>query len=241
MWLLLCEHTDFSALWAYRGLRERGVPIELVSAGALVNALGWEHRLGIGGASIRIDLADGRTIDGDAVRGVVNRLVSLPTERHALAATPDRDYAMQELNALFLSWLTAVRGPVLGRPTPQGLSGPWLHRSEWLALGAQAGLNVDVYCRSSREAPETLTDEAALVGARTLVVIAGRPAGRVPAHVAAGSARLARLADADFLGVQFGTPRRKPWTFVGATPFPDLSLGGLSALDLLEAALGDGA
>ncbi len=97
MWLVLCSAYDIPALWAYQGLRARGLaPVELVSAELLTNTLRWEHRLGSAGVSINISLADGRVIRGDRVRGTLNRLLSLPFEYFQMASPVDRQYATQE-------------------------------------------------------------------------------------------------------------------------------------------------
>jgi hypothetical protein len=45
MWLLLCDRSDRSALWAFRALRARGLALELVTTSVLMCALTWEHRL----------------------------------------------------------------------------------------------------------------------------------------------------------------------------------------------------
>jgi hypothetical protein len=52
--------------------------------------------------------------------------------------------------------------------------------------------------------------------------------------VLAGATRLARLAGASLLGVEFGPG----WTFAAASPTPDLRAGGTPLLDLLASSLG---
>jgi hypothetical protein len=227
--LLLCERTDLPALWAYRGLRERGLEPNLVTSDILVRALGWEHRLGEAGPTIRIELADGRRLDGARVGGVLNRLVVLPTYAFATAAPADREYAAAEFQALFVSWLSSLPGPLLNRPTAQGLSGPWLNESEWLVLAARAGLRTPPYRRSS----VTPTAVALAASWRTVLVVAGRTRSPAPPSVADGCTRLARLVDTGVLGVDFAPG----WVFAGATSHPDLQRGGDAALDLLADAL----
>jgi hypothetical protein len=230
MWLVLCDRTDHAALWAHRGLAARGLePLELVTADALAYALRWEHRVGAAGASVLVELGDGRRIDGGSVRGVLNRLVAVPDGHLALAREADRDYARQELHAFFVSWLTCLPGRVFNRPTPHGLCGSWRHRSEWLALAAAAGLATAPF-RMNGDAP----DGGFVAPSRTVVVVGGEALGaELPAAVRAGCVRLARLAGADVLGVELGPDGR----VTGATPLPDLRLGGERALDLLAEAL----
>jgi hypothetical protein len=232
MWLVLCDRTDHAALWAHRGLAARGLePLELVTADALGYALRWEHRVGAAGASVVVELGDGRRIDGGSVRGVLNRLVTVPDGHLALARAADREYARQELFAFFVSWLTGLPGRVVNRATPQGLCGSWRHRSEWLALASAAGLET-VPFRMNGDVP----DGGFGVGApaRTVVIVEGEALGPgLPATVRAGCVRMAELAGATVLGVELAADGR----VTGATPLPDLRLGGDRALDLLAAAL----
>ena len=126
MWLVLCASTDPSALWAYEGLVARGLkPVELVTAEVLAYSLRWEHRLSVRGSSIDITLADGRRINGDGTKGVLNRLQWAPSEHLMAAAPEERQYASQEIYAFLMGWLYSLPQPVLNRPTPQGLSGPY--------------------------------------------------------------------------------------------------------------------
>src|SRR6266568_3968496 len=109
MYLVLGSSDDPSVQWVVHGLQARGLaPLEWVSAEMLARALRWEHSLGAAGVRLAVTLADGRTIHSDAIRGVVNRLVSVPTEGLHAAHPLDRDYAVQELAAFFLSWLHAL-------------------------------------------------------------------------------------------------------------------------------------
>lgn len=157
---------------------------------------------------------------------MLNRLVAVgPTSLHRAAAA-DREYASQELYAFWLSWLAALPGRVLNRPSPQGLSGPWLERTEWLMLAARAGLPTPAYQGGSRPA---------LSGPARRIIVVGRKAlgPAAPREVVAGCGRLARFARTAILGVDFD----RAWLFAGATPLPGLRRGGEPMLDLLAAAL----
>jgi hypothetical protein len=155
MYLVLGSSDDPSVPWVVHGLQARGLaPLEWVSAEMLAHAPRWEHGLGTAGTHLTVTLADGRTIHSDAVRGVINRLVSVPTEGLHAAHPLDRNYAAQELAAFFLSWLHALPSPVINQPTPQGLSGAWRHASEWVWLAAQAGLPTPRYRLSSQDPPD---------------------------------------------------------------------------------------
>src|SRR5262245_3348414 len=114
MWIVLCELHDLPAIWAYQGLRTKGLaPLELVTPQLLLASPCWEHRLGLDGVHIAIDLPSGNTLDGKAIRGVLNRIAYLSPALFQQATSEDRTYAVQEMTALFMSWLSAVPAPVL--------------------------------------------------------------------------------------------------------------------------------
>jgi len=143
--LVLCDTGDDGAYWAAEGLSARGRQVTLVTAEALAGAEAVEHRLGGRDAAapvVAIRLRDGRRIASDIPAAVLNRLSFLPPAAPGQVAEDDRDYAVQEMNALSLSWLAALPGPVVNRPTPQGLGGAWRHPAHWIALAARAGLPV---------------------------------------------------------------------------------------------------
>src|SRR5947208_1950032 len=142
MWLVLCGAHDLPALWAARGLESRGLhPLEIITPEVLAYNRRFVHRVAMSQRSVNIMLADGRVIDSEAICGTLNRLQLVPSEHLYGANATDRQYAQQELHALFLSWLTGLPGPVLNQPTPQGLSGAWRHLSEWTWIAGQAGLS----------------------------------------------------------------------------------------------------
>lgn len=243
MWLVLCASTDMSALWAYQSLKARGfAPLELVSAEMLAYSLHWMHRLRPDGVSTEITLADNRVIHKDAIRGVLNRLFSVPSEHIQLTDPADSNYATQELTAFYMSWLYALPQPVINRPTPQGLAGQWRHVSEWVWLASKAGLPTPNYKQSSTDLIDEMFLERRLVPfgtpVNTVIVIAGHAVGTpAPAEICEGCCRLAELSGTALLGVEFIHDSAGSWTFAGATPYPDIRLGGQAFLDVLTSVL----
>jgi hypothetical protein len=243
MWLVLCTSNDVAALWAYQGLKAGGLaPLELVRAEVLAYSVHWEHRLGADGVHVAITLADGRRIRSDTLRGVLNRLSWAPPEHLVMAHPGDRDYATQELTAFYLSWLYALPGPVLNQPTPQGLSGQWRHVSEWVWLASKAGLPTPEYRQSSHDYLDEMGVERRLVPTstpvNTVLVVAEHVVGApAPPDILKGCQRLAELSRTELLGVEFAAGSAGPWTFTGATPWPDLRLGGQALLDVLASVL----
>jgi hypothetical protein len=248
MWLVFCASDDLPALWAYQGLEALGLtPLELVSADLLAYSLRWEHRLGAGGTATVLTLADGRTIHSGEVRGVLNRLRALPFEHLRRAAPEDApedfEYARAEILALFTSWLYALPPPVLNRASPEGLGGQGRHISEWVWLAARAGLVTRPYREAGRPDQGALYTGSRLASAvpvRTVFVVAGRVVGAASGPIRERCLRLAELAGTDLLGIDFAAVGTDPWTFAGATPLPDLRLGGQALLKALMDAFAGG-
>ncbi len=240
MWIVFCSGEDVSALWAYQELRARGLqPLELVTAEMLSYRVRWDHRVGASGASISITLADGRVIRNDSVRGTLNRLTHVPLKH--LAGTPDYDYVTQEYTAFFMSWLFALPQPVLNRADAQGLCGAWRHISEWLSLANGAGLPTPAYRQTSHDQIDETLQLRRLypMGTPTTsAIVVGREVvgPSLPPEIRAGCLRLAHLSQTPLLGVEFVTVANS-WTFAGATPMPDLRLGGEPLIDALVAEL----
>ncbi|WNG39411.1 hypothetical protein F0U60_41325 [Archangium minus] len=236
MWLILCNLGDPSALWAYQGLKARGLsPLELISAEELMYSPRWRYHLSSRGASFELDLPSHRRLHSEDVQGVLNRLGMLPTE-HLLAASPvDRDYAAQELGAFIASWLQSLPGRVINRPSALALAGRYRHPSEWTWLASRAGLPVVSFHQSSEDNGALRGQPGpALLGYQGLLVLEGELFGPpVPATIREGSIQLATLARTSLLGLSFANNGVEPWVFTGATPLPDLRPGGPALLDHL--------
>lgn len=239
MWLMICSSEDTPALWAYHGLRARGLhPLELLTTETLTTGARWVHTVGVDGAHFNVTLADGRVIDDRSVNGAVNRLTHVPLQH--LRGTPDFDYASQEYTAFFMSWLKALPAPVFNAADSQGLCGAWRHVSEWVCLATEAGLPTPAYSQTSHDEIDESTQMRRLVpdGTPTAMVITlgdrvfGPP---LPSQLSAGCLALARISNTPLLGIEF-TVGQSP-AFVSATPMPDLRLGGEPLLDELARTL----
>lgn len=237
MTLILCEPGDLSAAWVAAELQQRGINAELLFGSALGAATRWEHRIEGRDASVSITLGDGRTISSDAPLPILNRLSFIPTAQLRATAGADYGYAVQEIYAFYLSWLTAWPGPVLNRPSPLGLAGAYRHPSEWMLLGATAGLPCIPWEQSSEDDP-TLVWMPPLF--ETLAFVVGGEAVLppvLPPEMAPACAALAALAQTELLGIGF-VRSGEDWMMNGATPIPDLSLGGTAVADALARVFG---
>ncbi len=179
-----------------------------------------------------IRLADGRRIGGGAPVPILNRLAFLPSAWVGRIGGPDRDYGLQEMYALYLSWLHAMPGVVINRPSPAGLCGAWRHPSRWALLAGQAGLPVRAYRSSHGDAPE-IAGAAVTAPPLTAFIIGDRVvAPGLPGALVAPCRELARRSGSALIGVDFATGDRG-WEFAGASAMPDLTLGGNALIEAL--------
>jgi hypothetical protein len=236
MYCVFCHADDLAALWAYRGLKRRGLePLDIFTPEALVYNRRLEHRLQAGGTITHLELADGRVLDASQVQGVLNRINYLPVEHFLQAEPEDRAYAGQEQQAIFLSWIYALPGVVINRPGPRGLSGEARSTAEWAWLAAQVGLPVPPYHLDADQPLEYPPKQAT----SQLVWFDGQIHTAsvlwCDADLSNSIKRLAELSGLRLLGLDFAiNPSGEP-LFVSATALPDLRLGGAALLDALMA------
>ena len=244
MWLILCDTQDASAAWAFSSLRSRGLaPLEILSAEQLALSEFQEHRLDGQRSTLRFRTEGGLQVDGQRLNGVLNRLYTVPTRHWRQASEADQDYVQQEMFAFFLSWLHALPCPVLNQPTPQGLCGQWRQESEWAWLARQAGLPAAPYRQTSSDTLDESLGERRLVpagaSASSVIVVGRRVVGTpVSQALAAACVRLAELAGTSLLGIDFVGGPAQGWSFAGASPTPDLRIGGDALIDALMHDLG---
>jgi hypothetical protein len=247
VWLLLCASDDRPALWAASRLSARGIdPLVVLTPELLHYSFGWEHRLhSEGRSSVAFTLADGRRIDGAAIRGVLNRMSFLPPHLAVRLVPADRMYTLHEGTALHISWLSSLRAPVLNEPVMGGLCGAWRHESEWVWLAERAGLEAAPYVhsvpvsdrassnRSFTRIPGALSTQPP--AARTVIVVDGRAVDdQLPDDLLDACGRLAALAKTRVLGIDLDA---RTGRFMGASPRPDLRHGGDAVIDALASAL----
>jgi hypothetical protein len=216
------------------------VALTVLTDDDLAAARNWRHAISAdGGATLTLELADGRKLESASVSGVLNRLATVPWSWLSRVGGPDVRYAAQEMHALYLSWLHALPGPMLNRPTPQGLCGNNRRLSAWAAMAARAGLPIRPLKLTSEDDPDE-TWRAPQEGiSRTVVVVRDRAIGPddLATEHGAACARLASASGCALLGVEFG-PTDDGWRVIGATPSPYLIDGGDRLADALAGALG---
>jgi hypothetical protein len=231
MWLILCHPADSVGDWARKGLRDRGLtPVELVTPDDLLYSTHLDHHFERSVAGFRVRLADGRAFADSDITGALNRVVRAPVAPLALASEADTLYARSELSALMLSLLMCIAPAAVNQPSTRGFCGAWRSVAEWTLLAARAGLPVRPLSLSSRadsEPPEPAATHTLVVFKES--VFGGEDVqDLIPACV-----HLAKLAGTDLLGIDLHRDSHSV-TFTGATPLPDLCIGGDPLLDRLH-------
>ena len=82
---------------------------------------GWRFRLGDAAGSTAV--LGGEPVPASAIAGVLTRLPSVTDHDLTHIAPSDRAYVAAEMTAFLLAWLTALKCPLVNRPTlPPGKS-----------------------------------------------------------------------------------------------------------------------
>ena len=239
MILVLCHEADTSALWAADALKARKLAPMVLTGEDLAGVERWKHRVGAAAPDCEFSLSGGRRFVGRETRGVLNRLNCVPWAWQRRVGGPDRDYALQEMYAFYLSWLHALPGRKLNPPTPQGLCGNWRHPSVWAAMAARVGLPVQPFRQTSDDDPALPWRTTGASPTSTLHVIGAHvvgPATLVQSYREA-CLRLAAAAGAPLLGVDFSLDFAGVWRLTNVSIMPDLALGGEALADALAAEL----
>lgn len=145
--LVLCALEDTEALSFVRYARAAGVRCEVLTGEAFSFAGRRSHRLftsggaGAAGLSSVIQVPGMPALTDSGIDGVLNRLTASPSAAWSYAAAAEQNYALAELHAFVLSWLTSLPCPVRNRPTGESLSGPVIHPLVLLGAAHQAGLD----------------------------------------------------------------------------------------------------
>ncbi len=238
MILVLCDEADASALWAADALRKRGLRLTVLTGIDLASVRGWQHTIGAAGAEIALKF-DGGVLHGREVRGVLNRLSFLPRAWLSRIGGSDRDYAIQEMLAFYLSWLHTLAAPKLNPPTPQGLCGNMRHPSAWVALAVRAGVPVRPFRQSSDDDPAAPWQAPPDPAARTVFVVGTEVVGpcTLVGSYRAACLRLAKAAGCPLLGIDFAPGADGVWRMTRASVIPDLMHGGEALINALVRAL----
>jgi|SRR5579859_2141152 len=180
---------------------------------------GWRYYLdSVEDAAIVIDQ---HIMTAKNITGVLTRLPSVFEHELVEIVSADRTYVAAEMTAFLLSWLSALKCPVLNRPTSTCLSGPYWRQEQWISAAARIGIPVRPFHRSTR-----LSVDAAAEGSTpdtiTLTVVGQQCLGTTNRTLVSQALRLAEAAHVDLLEVCFGDPETEAY-FLCANPWPDFT------------------
>ena len=160
------------------------------------------------------------------ITGVLTRLPCVYDQELVGIVPEDRTYVATEMTAFLLSWLSNLKCPVLNRPTPTCLSGPYWRAERWVYAAAQAGIPVGrIDRRIARGSPQTL--EPSDSQTVTVTLVGKHCFGAVHERLAEHTRCLADMAQVDLLAVQFSSSEPDAY-FISANIWPDLAADGVA-------------
>jgi len=181
---------------------------------------GWCYRPG--DLDTAMAVIGGQHIAVRDITGVVTRLPSVSEYEIDHIAAVDRAYVAAEMQAILLSWLTALRCPVLNRPTPPCLGGPAWCPAQWVKVAARLGMPVTTVHRHAMFSGKPATKRAPRPQGVTVTIVGQRVIGTVDPVLACQARALATAAGVDLLAVRF-SGREHGAAFVGAELWPNIA------------------
>ena len=168
----------------------------------------------------------GRAVAQEEIHGVLTRLPCVWEQDLGHIVPADRSYVAAEMTAFFLCWLSELPCPVLNRPTPGCLAGPFWRQEQWVFAAAREGMRVRPIQRQIRRATPSIPPHQE--SSATMVTVVGdRCFGDGDETLQSHARRLAAVANVDLLGVQFSGPEAEA-AFIGATLWPEVTATGVA-------------
>jgi hypothetical protein len=197
--------------WASRGAAPL-TPDDLSQAG-------WRHYLNAPADGVAI--VGGRRVGVAEISGVLVRLPCVYEQDLPHIVPADRGYVAAEMTAFLASWLSTLPCPVLNRPTPTCLAGPFWRPEQWAFAAARLGIPISpVSCLVAPGAASPNT-RAPDVPKRTVTVVGDHCVGDEDELLRRQARSLASAAGVALLTVSFtcGAPAAH---FVDANLWPRL-------------------
>ena len=181
---------------------------------------GWKYQPGQVETSVAV--ADGEPVPAQEISGVLVRLPGI-SEADLVEISPgERAYVAQEMNAFLVAWLSALKCPVLNRPSGVCLSGPNWRPEQWTYAATQAGVSV---VPAQRHVP--VRADAPAPASSIVTVVGETPFGTKNRFLRDCARRVARAARVELLTVAFAG-HGKDARFLSANPWPDISAPDLA-------------
>lgn len=114
--------------------------VALLTDAELSVGMGWSYSHEKNIIRSKMRLSDGRSFTSDEVTAVFNRLRYLNAAHFTTFDDLDREYAVGEMFAFVLSWLTSLKCPVINPAGVRGFSYSNRNFLEWFKLAGEVGL-----------------------------------------------------------------------------------------------------
>jgi hypothetical protein len=163
-----------------------------------LSAAGWQYRPG---GQVGTSRAGGRLAGAHHIDGVLTRLPFVAEGELTDIVPDDRSYVAAEMTAFLAAWLTDLPCPVLNRPTPVCLMGPYWRKEKWIVTASKLGIPVAPACRSV----PGIVDNELCSGATIVNVVGRRCIGEADETLFRSALALAEAADVDLLRVRFAS------------------------------------
>lgn len=166
-----------------------------------LSASGWRYSPG---GEVRASVIGGRLVATDEINGVLTRLPSVWESELESIVPGDRSYVAAEMTAFLSAWLSDLPCPVLNRPAPMGLMGPYWRRERWVLTAAQLGMPV-VPAHRSVPATDIRSHDDLWSGAATVNVIGQHCLGQADESLFNWAVALAEAAGVSLLRARFAS------------------------------------
>ncbi|VVB91306.1 Uncharacterised protein [uncultured archaeon] len=148
-----------------------------------------------------ISIANGLPLVSHNILGVFTRMHSVLEDDLPHIVPAERAYVASEMSAFLLAWLFALKCPVLNRPTPTSLSGPYWRQEKWISTATRLGIPVAPSRRRAIfTADQILTPEN---GGVAVTIVGRMHFGNIDPVLVRYARTLADAAGVDLLSVRF--------------------------------------
>lgn len=170
----------------------QALPLARLLTPADLSCSGWVYRSSRPEAATIV--VGGEQLPNAEITGVFIRLPQVMPHELLHIVPADRGYVAAEMQAFLVAWLTALRCPVVNRPSPQCLAGPAFGRERWVYQAAALGIPVVSMIRESGNREPVLTPGEVITVVGETVLGAANEAMRLHARRLATSAGVTALA-----------------------------------------------
>lgn len=168
---------------------------------------GW--RLSVPEREPAIAVVEGARVRAAEITGVITRLPYVGEGELPHIAAADRSYVAAEMQAFLFAFLSALRCPVVNRPTPACLAGPNWRLAQWLKAAREGG------------SAAYMPDNHEVVSRTSISVVGDQCFGDGDTQQHQTARNVARAAGSQLLRVWFAGPDRTA-PVIGADLWPDL-------------------